>query len=71
MKDKDFEEINDMLGNVIGGNSEQGLFQFSCSEAAPNKVSCSEVCHTSCDGIGTTRGTKVGTVTEHTIQSAL
>lgn len=64
MKNKDFEEINDMLGDVIGGTSEQGLFQFSIDTAISDKVNCSELCFTNCDGVGSISGTKKGTVTE-------
>lgn len=70
MKNKDFEEINDMLGDVIGGTSEQGLFQFSCDAAAADKVSCSELCFTNCDGTGSISGSKKGTVTADTLQTA-
>ena len=62
MKNKDFEEINDMLDNVIGGTSEQGLFQFSCDTAAGDTVKCSDLCFTNCDGVGTIEGTRKGTV---------
>lgn len=70
MENKDFEEINDMLGDVIGGVSEQGLFQFSCDAAAADKVSCSELCFTSCDtnATGSISGSKQGTVTQETIK---
>lgn len=63
MKNNDFEEINDMLGNVVGGTSEQGLFQFSFDTAEADTVSCSELCFTNCSGRGSVAGTKKGTIT--------
>lgn len=62
MKNQDFEEINDMLGNVIGGTSEQGLFQFSFAEPDLDTILCKDICLYNCSGKGIITGSKVGTV---------
>lgn len=64
MKNKDFEEINDLLGDIIGGTSGQSLFQFSCDSLAADTTKCSELCFTDCSGVGTKEGTTKGTITE-------
>lgn len=62
MKNKDFEEINDLLDNIVGGASTKGAFPFAFDSAAvEDSTICSEKCNDNCNGIGTVDGTKKGT----------
>ncbi|MDR0983065.1 MAG: hypothetical protein LBM07_07510 [Culturomica sp.] len=65
MKNKDFEEINDtMLGNLTGGTSNQGLFQFSFDNDLDETINCTQFCSEDCtNGLGTKTGTTRGLIT--------
>ncbi|WP_455587320.1 hypothetical protein [Bacteroides sp.] len=63
MKNNSFEEINDMLGDIIGGTSSQNPFSFSLESAGKDDGTtlCSEKCTDNCSG--DSYGTVTGTVT--------
>lgn len=65
MNTNSFEEINDMLGNIIGGNASQNPFSFSLKNNLDDegKSICNSICSKGCSkfSLGSINGTIHGT----------
>lgn len=68
MKTNNFEEINDMLGDIVGGTASMKLFDFSLAadEYVSALNSCTQTCSDICarESQGTYTGFVKGTTTK-------